>query len=294
MSIRTELKNAIYHTKNISHDTQKTKMLQVARFADFLKDANIQIKSIKSIKVKHLQAYVDTQKAANKSSRTIQNELATIRTVLHQAGRSDFANNELISNKSLGVSGASRAGTNSAMTKEAFSAAQNALTAKGSNAESAALGLMYSCGLRSKEAVMSSASLSSWKNEIEKTGKMTVIYGTKGGRKRIVDVSYNKDEVLNAIEKAQDVISENASDYLVVGKGGTLESARDRLHHQISSVLKDTDFSCHSARYSFAQNQVDTYKTMGYITRDAFALASLDLGHGSSRWRYIQHVYDQR
>lgn len=292
MNIRDEMKKLIKKQNHVSHDTKKTKYEQINRFADFLKEKNIRNNAVKDIKGKTIQAYVNEQKSKGKSIRTIQNELATIRTVLRESGRTEFADSEPISNKALGASGASRAGTNVAMSYNDFKAATDALEARGSHAEAAALGLMYYCGLRAKESVMSSQNISDWKRQIEKTGKISVIHGSKGNRPRDVRIN-NVEAALEVIEKASSIINQNGG-HLVTGHDNTLQSARDRLRNELTAVLKETIFSAHSARYAFAQNQVDFYKDQGFSSSEAFSQASQDLGHGGERWRYIKHVYDQR
>ncbi len=294
MSIRSEMKAYIKSTSGISFNTLKTKYDQVDRFANFLQKNNIQLKGVKNIRTKDLKAYVDEQIKSGKDKRSIQNEIATLRGVLREYGRSQFVDKEENSNFSLGIGGASRKGTNQAIDKTSYITAKNKLDTKNtvlSQKASAALSLMYNLGLRSKEAVMSGKSLGDWERQIKNGERITVSHGTKGGKIRDVKI-FDKESALNAIKTAQQVIDNNGN--LFSGRSNTLESALNQMNNQMKSVFKDTDFSAHSARYAFAQSQVDDYKAEGYSAAEAYSQSSLDLGHGSERGRYIKHVYDQR
>lgn len=275
-----------------SHDTRRERALHVERFAKFLQEQNIQIRTASQIKTKYVEAYIKAGLESGKSKRSLQNEMASIRAVLRAAGRDKLADSDALSNKSLGLAGASRAGTNRAMTYHEYQTARAELEAKGSLGEAAAFELMYTLGLRSKEAVMSSKSLTDWQRQLSEGQAVRVLYGTKGGRPRDVNPA-NRAAALEAVKAAQRIASQQGG-RLIIGKGSTLESARNRLDNQMRSVLSKLNLSAHSERYAFAQAQVDYYMSQGYQRREALAQASMDLGHGSSRYKYIRRVYDQR
>ncbi len=285
-------KLAYLGTPGGSHDTRRERALQVSRFAGFLVSQNIQIRTVDQIKTQYIESYIKNQLDNGKSKRSLQNEMAALRAVLRAAGREKLVESERLSNKSLGLAGASRAGTNRAMTQGAFQKAHADLIARGSPGEAAALNLMFTLGLRSKEAVRASESLKTWEKQISRDGKITVIYGTKGGRLRDVQI-YDREKALLAVREALSTLAPKTG-RLINGAGGTLESARSRLDNQLRGVLKELNLSAHSARYAFAQSQVDHYLEEGFSRKDALAQASMDLGHGSDRYRYIGQVYDQR
>jgi len=275
-----------------SHDTRRERALHVERFARWLQGKNIQIRTAAQVKTKDVQSYIRAGLEAGKSQRSLQNEMASLRAVLRAVGRDKLADSDQLSNKALGLAGASRTGTNRAMTPEEYQTARVALINKNSHAEAIALDLMVSLGLREKEAVMSVASLDDWHRQLSSGSVIRVLHGTKGGRPRDVSPA-NREASLKAVEAAR-AISEAQGGKLILGRSGTLESARNRLDNQMRAVLKPMGLSAHSARYRFAQAQVDHYMSQGYQRREALAQASCALGHGSSRFRYIGQVYDQR
>jgi hypothetical protein len=90
------------------------------RFSRHLRTLNIQIQRVEQIRVRHIECYIQTRLAQEIGKRTLQNEMAALRGVLQQAGRKQVAEHERLTNKSLGVAGASRNGTNRAITPEYY------------------------------------------------------------------------------------------------------------------------------------------------------------------------------
>lgn len=66
---------------------------------------------MEQIKVRHIECYIQARLAQEIGKRTLQNEMAALRGVLQQAGRKQVAEHERLTNKSLGLAGASRNGT---------------------------------------------------------------------------------------------------------------------------------------------------------------------------------------
>ncbi len=72
---------------------------------------NIQIQRVAQIKVRHIEDYIHERLVLGIGKRTLQNEMAALRSVLQQVGRKQVAEHERLTNKSLGLAGASRSGT---------------------------------------------------------------------------------------------------------------------------------------------------------------------------------------
>lgn len=154
------------------------------RFSRHLRTLNIQIQRVEQIRVRHIECYIQTRLAQEIGKRTLQNEMAALRGVLQQAGRKQVAEHERLTNKSLGVAGASRNGTNRAIMPEYY---QRVLAAaRGKDAGLAAtLELARLMGLRSQETVQCCQSLNAWKKALDRgETRLTVVFGTKGYRPR--------------------------------------------------------------------------------------------------------------
>lgn len=107
------------------------------------------------------------RREAGITPRTLQNEMAALRTILAQSGRPKFAQSERISNKALGLGNASRAGTHLPLTSERWLSALSALHEKDEGL-ALTLELARAMGLRSQEAVQCCQSLKTWAAALER------------------------------------------------------------------------------------------------------------------------------
>lgn len=156
----------------------------VQRFSRHLRSLNIQIQRVEQIKVRHIECYIQARLAQEIGKRTLQNEMAALRGVLQQAGRKQVAEHERLTNKSLGLAGASRNGTNRAITPEDYQQVLKAARDKDAGLV-VTLELARLMGLRSQEAVQRCQSLKTWKQSLERgETRLTVVFGTKGNRPR--------------------------------------------------------------------------------------------------------------
>lgn len=145
-----------------SHKTVNDRIHIVQRFDRHLRALNVQIQRVAQIKVRHIESYIHERLAQGIGKRTLQNEMASLRTVLQQAGRKQVAEHERLTNKSLGLSSASRNGTRQAITPEHYHHVHEIAQMKDPGL-AAALELARLMGLRSQEAVQSVQSLKTWR-----------------------------------------------------------------------------------------------------------------------------------
>lgn len=141
-----------------SHKTVNDRIHIVQRFDHHLRALNVHIQRVAQIKVRHIESYIHERLAQGIGKRTLQNEMASLRAVLQQAGRKQVAEHEWLTNKSLGLAGASRSGTRQAITPEHYHHVLETARMKDPGL-AAALELARLMGLRSQEAVQSVQSL---------------------------------------------------------------------------------------------------------------------------------------
>ncbi|HCS7457632.1 TPA: integrase domain-containing protein [Escherichia albertii] len=228
----------------------------VQRFSRHLRSLNIQIQRVAQIKVRHIESYIHDRLAQEIGLRTLQNEMASLRVVLQQAGRSQVAEHTRLTNKSLGLA--------------------------------AALELARLMGLRSQEAVQSVQSLRTWKQAIERgETRLPVVYGTKGGRPRET-VILDAGAVRKALENALTVAEQR--DGRLIDRSD-LKSAMNYWRKQAVSVGLTGAYSPHSLRYAWAQDAIRHYLVQGFSEKEALAMTAMDLGHGDGRGSYVAQVY---
>ncbi|MEQ1977486.1 integrase domain-containing protein [Xenorhabdus sp. SGI240] len=266
---------------------------RIARqFLHFLKDKGIKLRQMDSLKVKYIERYIAERKASHISHRTLQNEMSVLRSVLAQAGKHKLADpgNARLSNRALGIVAINRKGTKTALAPAAFREIFQQVEQKDRRV-AAVMQLAYVLGLRTKEAVEAYKSLATWKKALENgQTSVRVIFGTKGGRPRQTTI-LDRAALQHAIAYA---VREQAE------RGGklidkpTITQAIDRYRYIVRSSGLVGKNAPHSMRYHFAQQSGEYYTAQGFSEREALALASMDLGHGDGRGRYIRQVYYQK
>ncbi|CTV87427.1 integrase domain-containing protein [Escherichia albertii] len=259
----------------------------VQRFSRHLRSLNIQIQRVAQIKVRHIESYIHDRLAQEIGLRTLQNEMASLRVVLQQAGRSQVAEHTRLTNKSLGLAGASRNGTRQAITPEHYQQVMKVARSQDTGL-AAALELARLMGLRSQEAVQSVQSLRTWKQAIERgETRLPVVYGTKGGRPRET-VILDAGAVRKALENALTVAEQR--DGRLIDRSD-LKSAMNYWRKQAVSVGLTGAYSPHSLRYAWAQDAIRHYLVQGFSEKEALAMTAMDLGHGDGRGSYVAQVY---
>ncbi|MDK9585639.1 integrase domain-containing protein [Lelliottia wanjuensis] len=270
-----------------SHKTVNDRIQIVQRFDHHLRALNVQIQRVTQIKVRHIESYIHERLTQGIGERTLQNEMASLRAVLQQAGRKQVAEHERLSNKSLGLSGASRNGTRQPITPEHYRHVLENARIKDQGL-AAVLELARLMGLRSQEAVQSAQSLKTWKQAVERGDThLTVVFGTKGGRPRET-VILDTDAVKKALNKAL-AVAESRNNRLI--NKSDLKTAMDYWHNQAARIGLTGVYSPHSLRYAWAQDAISHYLAQGFSRKEALAMVAINLGHGDGRGRYVAQVY---
>ncbi|MFC3394283.1 integrase domain-containing protein [Brenneria rubrifaciens] len=273
-----------------SHKTVHDRMALAQRFCERLLGQNVQIRRVEQLKARHIESYVRERLEQGITKRSLQNEMAAIRCLLKQAGRSRLAASERLSNRSLGLSGASRNGTRQAITAEHYRQVLETVRAKDAGM-AAALELSRLMGLRSQEAVQCAQSLRTWKQALERGEiRLTVVFGTKGGRPRET-IILNAGAVRKALENAL-AVAEQRNGKLI--DRPDLKTAMKYWHGQASRIGLTGAYSPHSLRYAWAKDAIRHYLAQRFSEKEALALVAMDLGHGDGRGRYVAQVYGRR
>ena len=260
------------------------------RFSEHLRALNIQIQRVEQIKVRHIECYIEERLEQDIGLRTLQNEMAALRSVLRQAGRRQVVEHPRLTNKALGVSGASRNGTRRAITPEHYQQVMEKARAEDAGL-AAALEIARLMGLRSQEAVQSSLSLKTWLKAIERgENRLKVVFGTKGGRPRHTTV-LDTGAVRKALDNANSV-AESRHGRLI--DKPDLKSAMKYWHSQASRIGLTGVYSPHSLRYAWAQDAIRHYLAQRFNEKEALAMTAMDLGHGDGRGRYVAQVYGRK
>lgn len=270
-----------------SFKTRDHRAKKIASFGNWCWDNGFQLTNPSSISTRHIQAFVEWRLAAGIAIRTIQNDLAAIRSVLRKIGKERFADGNSISNKSLGMFGASRKGSKTAFPRSQFYSLLNAAMARDTGL-AACIWLCRIFGLRARESVMSPQSLPTWHRRLEQgNSSLHLIFGSKGGRPREVRV-IDLESAKAVVSYCLGVMSKNNG---VLIDRGDLKKSLDFFHNQCRKLGLVGENSPHSLRYAYACELLEFFILNGYSQKEALALVSLSLGHGDGRGRYVKSVY---
>lgn len=285
-TIRQELQS-LAETAGGSFKTRANRKTIVDRFATYLKIQNIQIRSVLHIKSSYIESYIQSRRQAGIGKRTLQNEMAALRAVLHQSGREKLADSDSLTNQALNLSGASRKGTKEPISEERFQQILKIALLR-DEGMAATLRLSMAMGLRAEEAVQSVKSLKTWNKQIE-TGKesLRIIFGTKTGKPRDATI-HDRNRAHQAINIALSVSKKRGGKLI---DKPNLKSAMNKFHNEAKALGMVGKESPHSLRYAYAHDGLKRYQEQGYSQAEALAQVAIDLGHGDGRGRYIKLVY---
>ena len=150
--------------------------------------------------------------------------------------------------------------------------------------------LQLELGLRAREAIQSVQSLSSWSKELAKTGMVTVVHGTKGGRVRVVDLREPTARARASEAVSRAIATAKQSKGRLI-PSDTLQGAARAYQRAMAEVGFVGAEASHALRCQFAQEQYDRHLQATESSEEALSRLSLDLGHGDGRGRYCAQVY---
>lgn len=274
-----------------SFKTVADRMKIANRLADRLLQMNVQIRDASHLKTNHIEIYIKSRLSEDISKRTLQNEMAAIRSILRTSGKTFMANplHEKLSNDALGLSGTSRDGTKVAIPNDVFDSIVEKVRDVDQGA-AIAMELSRHLGLRTEETIQSAKSLKTWQKAIlSNQGKLRVVFGTKGGRPRDTTI-INRDALLLVVNNAIKIVDENRGKLIDKPE---LHLAIERYRNVVRDAGLVGKYAPHSLRYAYSQDATKLHKEQGFSKKEAEALVSMDLGHGDGRGHYVARVYNK-
>jgi len=273
-----------------AHLTKQARMSTMERVVVLIHAYGYQVSGVGGLREKHIAVYIEARKKDGLSVRTLQNEMSHVREAMRAVGRHQAADSPSISNEALGISGSCRDGTKVAASDDEYEGAVS-IAADLDEGLAVALKLQRWLGLRSAESIRCAGSLEKWEQDLVAGKRVTVISGTKGGRRRETrpaDVGL----ALEAVREALAVVAKRRGK--LINKPSLREAMtwyRNIVHRRITDAV---GIQAHALRYAYACDMLDLYHAEGFSKKEAEALTSIDLGHGDGRGRYVRRVYGRR
>jgi hypothetical protein len=295
MSRKTELRadlDRVGYQLGGSHLTREARSATFKTFAKVMSELGFGIHAAQQIGGRHLKAYAQSRVVEGIKVRTCAKELSHLRAVLRRIDKQGLAKNPAYSNKALGIERGSRLGTKQPMSDATILAFQARMVQLGRPSFGRVLELQRALGLRETEAVRAGQveTLSRWQRELQDHRCVCVIEGTKGGRQREVRPA-NLDRALAAVQSALALLEATGQAYLVMRADGAVPAGLKQAAKIYTDLCHRAGIQNHAARYSFARERMQAYRSQGFSEGEARAATSLDLGHGDGRGRYVATVY---
>ena len=276
------------HTGSFS--TKRTSRQAMGQFLDFCSEY-FRAVHICRLGDKHIRAYVRYQLDRGMEQRTLQKQVAAIKHFLIVAGVG-----VTVTSRQLGISGRSYQAPQGATDSE-YRRILNFCAQKGKAYEMLAVKAMYLFGLRSNEVV--NLRYGTLRNAL-RTGKLLIEHGTKGGRKRTLELSSHQMAVVQELEASRlnpDGRTESDKIFCSREKGSVktqhcrLQNFFSRYGDRLSDPGRTDTLSCHSFRRAFAQNLYDRCRKEGDFSNRAMEKVKAALGHSENRGLDITGVY---
>ena len=256
----------------------------------FIREAKFPGVAIDTLTPKQIRLFLESFKE-RLCARTIENKLSHIRVALEGNGRElgdvRKPDNPYSLNK-MGLNRGTRRSTKKPCNMEVFAEALE----KATPAFKLMLRSELLFGLRRQEAIMIQ-NTPDWiaTAQAHVPGQpllMLLNHGTKGGRKRVIQIRPNR------VEKAIALIHEihdyqQAHKFLI--QADSLKQALSKYAHQMQKLGLTGENSGHSLRRYFAFVQFCDYLGEGYTEAQALSRLAEDLGHGEGRAQWVKTVY---
>lgn len=254
-----------FNSKMIGYSTNTQLRQRFKRFADFI-ERDFGIKDLRDVTRAHVWAYSQKLRTSDKSASTQANYLSAVNSVMRQA-RGD--NRCRVTAKEANLpSRHATDGTNKAQSEADFERLRHQLPQR----EFVIAQIQRQFGLRLEEACK--LNVKQAYTEAQRHGFITVLYGTKGGKRRVVPIK--KDAQIQTLKAAVEV---QGSHYSLIPKEKSYKTYRS-YYYRLAAKF---GYRTHSQRHYFAQ-QLYRDLMMERFGIDCHA----PVQHGLERYEYMK------
>lgn len=176
-SLKFQLRGILKHNRDGSYATQRKREQCLLRFFEQIKEDGYRLRLLANLKPKHILSRVESWEAAGLSAATMRTEMGFVRWLCEKLGKAEM----VPSNEALGIAPRTYSFENKAW-DDVEGAALLSRVAERSPVLHDQMRLMRLFGLRFEEAAI----LRPHENDHGDT--LRVVYGTKGGRPRVVPI----------------------------------------------------------------------------------------------------------
>ncbi|EFA3393853.1 integrase domain-containing protein [Salmonella enterica] len=240
-----------------------------------------------------IEGYIRYRENKGMHKRTLSNEMSVLRNIMDYFELYELKNSPRLTNTALGLTGVSRKVKKRPMPDIIYRITEDNLMEKENYFVVAIMKLCRGLGLRTDEAILGMASLTTWLKRVNADmPTVHIVFGNRVGNYRHTHI-INRERVREALIFAINVWENEKG-----GKNGlnkrTFQKLKDYYQHHFSHNVAVKGYSSHSMRYAWAVEAFDYWISSGLSRKEALYIVKQSLGYGDGGGRSLKTLVSER
>ncbi|EEM1820028.1 hypothetical protein GKA92_17870 [Salmonella enterica subsp. enterica] len=262
-------------------------------FCGYVRDTETTLRNFRLATEDMIEGYIRYRENKGMHKRTLSNEMSVLRNIMDYFELYDLKNSPRLTNTALGLTGVSRKVKKRPMPDIIYRITEDNLMEKENYFVVAIMKLCRGLGLRTDEAILGMASLTTWLKRLNADmPTVHIVFGNRVGNYRHTHI-INRERVREALIFAINVWENEKG-----GKNGlnkrTFQKLKDYYQHHFSHNVAVKGYSSHSMRYAWAVEAFDYWISSGLSRKEALYIVKQSLGYGDGGGRSLKTLVSER
>ncbi|WP_079972574.1 integrase domain-containing protein [Salmonella enterica] len=262
-------------------------------FCGYVRDTETTLRNFRLATEDMIEGYIRYRENKGMHKRTLSNEMSVLRNIMDYFELYELKNSPRLTNTALGLTGVSRKVKKRPMPDIIYRITEDNLMEKENYFVVAIMKLCRGLGLRTDEAILGMASLTTWLKRVNADmPTVHIVFGNRVGNYRHTHI-INRERVREALIFAINVWENEKG-----GKNGlnkrTFQKLKDYYQHHFSHNVAVKGYSSHSMRYAWAVEAFDYWISSGLSRKEALYIVKQSLGYGDGGGRSLKTLVSER
>ncbi|EGP2646630.1 integrase domain-containing protein [Salmonella enterica] len=262
-------------------------------FCCYIGDTGTALRNFRLATEDIIEGYIRYRKNKGMCKRTLCNEMAVLRSMMDYFELYELKNSPRLTNTALGLTGVSRKVKKRPMPDIIYRITEDNLMEAEEYFVVAIMKLCRGLGLRTDEAILGMASLTTWLKRVNADmPTVHIVFGNRGSNYRHAHI-INRERVREALRFAINVWENEKG-----GKNGlkkrTFQKLKDYYQRHFSHNVAVKGYSSHSMRYAWAVEAFDYWIASGLSRKEALYIIKQNLGYGDGGGRSLKTLVSER
>ncbi|EBW7857501.1 hypothetical protein DQJ61_22420 [Salmonella enterica subsp. enterica serovar Oranienburg] len=262
-------------------------------FCGYVRDTETTLRNFRLATEDMIEGYIRYRENKGMHKRTLSNEMSVLRNIMDYFELYELKNSPRLTNTALGLAGVSRKVKKRPMPDIIYRITEDNLMEKENYFVVAIMKLCRGLGLRTDEAILGMASLTTWLKRVNADmPTVHIVFGNRVGNYRHTHI-INRERVREALIFAINVWENEKG-----GKNGlnkrTFQKLKDYYQHHFSHNVAVKGYSSHSMRYVWAVEAFDYWISSGLSRKEALYIVKQSLGYGDGGGRSLKTLVSER